>query len=238
VNNIDKIREAEARIRELEDKLNTEIAEHTREVLRNGVLEAQLADMRDLAYNRAPKLAAEECNKQKAELEARLAEAEKRWEVADEERTTAQHWDGKWEAVKPLCQELGIDEPDARLELSPCAACGESGFIVSWDGKHKGRPTRIGRCKKYKHVKTQGHEVICGTEIHPTAEDAAAEWERDIARQSGSGDATRGASERGRGGVTFAELCERHKFTKEEKRAAFMFLIAMRLMRLWEMWND
>ena len=104
MNNIDKIREAEARIRELEDKLNTEIAEHTREVLRNGVLEAQLADMRDLAYNRAPKLAAEECNKQKAELEARLAVA----------KETAQHWDGKWEAVKPLCEQLGIDEPDAR----------------------------------------------------------------------------------------------------------------------------
>src|SRR5262245_51920334 len=39
-----ELEKAEAHIRELEDRLNTEIAEHTREVLRNGVLEAQLAE--------------------------------------------------------------------------------------------------------------------------------------------------------------------------------------------------
>src|SRR5215475_3062133 len=38
-------------------------------------LEGDNANLRDLAYNRAPKIAAEECNKQKAEFEAQLAEA-------------------------------------------------------------------------------------------------------------------------------------------------------------------
>jgi|SRR5262245_7310897 len=79
----DELEKALARIRELED---------------------DNANLRDFAYNRAPKIAAEECNRQKAELEAQLAEA----------KETAQHWDGKWEAVKPLCEQLGIDEPDAR----------------------------------------------------------------------------------------------------------------------------
>jgi hypothetical protein len=41
-------------------------------------LEAQLADLRDFAYNRAPKLASEECNSQKEELRAQLADANAR----------------------------------------------------------------------------------------------------------------------------------------------------------------
>jgi len=96
--------EADARIREVEEDRThwKDGADNAEARIRE--LEAQVADLRDLAYNRAPKLAAEECNKQKAELEARLAVA----------KETAQHWDGKWEAVKPLCEQLGIDEPDAR----------------------------------------------------------------------------------------------------------------------------
>src|SRR5215475_180056 len=41
-------------------------------------LEGDNANLRDFAYNRAPKIAAEECNRQKAEFEAQLAEANDR----------------------------------------------------------------------------------------------------------------------------------------------------------------
>lgn len=40
--------------------------------------EATIADLRDLAYNRAPKMAADELQRQKEEYEARLAELESR----------------------------------------------------------------------------------------------------------------------------------------------------------------
>jgi len=41
-------------------------------------LEAQLADLKDFAYNRAPKIAAEQADRQTAELRAQLAEFERR----------------------------------------------------------------------------------------------------------------------------------------------------------------
>lgn len=43
-------------------------------------LEAQLADLKDFAYNRAPKLAAAESQRQKEEYEAQLAEAQRQAE--------------------------------------------------------------------------------------------------------------------------------------------------------------
>lgn len=50
-------------------------------------LEARLADLRDLAYNRAPKIAAEEANKQTAELRAQLADAQRMYQLVASERT-------------------------------------------------------------------------------------------------------------------------------------------------------
>jgi TolA-binding protein len=58
-------REAAARITELEERLKE--AQET------------IADLRNLAYERQPKIAAEEANRQKAELEAQLAEAKAQW---------------------------------------------------------------------------------------------------------------------------------------------------------------
>jgi len=77
---------AEARIRELEARqcekcetsieensdLRFQVAERDRRIAE---LQAQLADMRDLAYNRAPKIAAEEANQQQEGLKAQLVEA-------------------------------------------------------------------------------------------------------------------------------------------------------------------
>ena len=55
-------------------------------------LEAQLADLRELAYERAPKLAAEECDKQKAQLEAQLREAEERIKTLEAANTAWKHY--------------------------------------------------------------------------------------------------------------------------------------------------
>lgn len=38
--------------------------------------------------------------------------------------------------------------------------------------------------------------------------------------------------------MTFDEFCERQGVTKEEKRQALMFLVAMRMMALWGMWDE
>ena len=69
-----KILELKAQLSEANDKLNTEIAEHTREVLRNGVLQAQLAEMKERALTMEARWAGG-IHREK-QLEAQLAEAE------------------------------------------------------------------------------------------------------------------------------------------------------------------
>lgn len=38
--------------------------------------------------------------------------------------------------------------------------------------------------------------------------------------------------------MTFDEFCKHQCLTKEEKRLAFMFLVAMRMVALWEVWDE
>lgn len=70
-----------------------------------------------------------------------------------------------------------------RIELSPCARCGEAGFIVSWDGKHMGRPHRISKCKKYPKKRIGKCARVCGTTVHTTLGAAMEEWETQIAKR-------------------------------------------------------
>ena len=83
-----------------------------------------------------------------------------------------------------------------RIELPPCARCGESGFIVSWDGKHMGRPHRITKCKKYGKSRNGMAERICSTAICSTLEEAIAEWKSQIAITADASGAVAGGSEK------------------------------------------
>ena len=168
MNNIDKIREAEARIRELEadnaqiERSAAAAAQSWAEASnRTSQLEARLAEAEkraekaetlngrlivDLHTQQIGRHAAEaDAARLRGALEAAIhaysliEQAAQIWigwsgnygvEAENYKRSVglitqarnvalnppepAQHWDGKWEAVKPLCEQLGIDEPDAR----------------------------------------------------------------------------------------------------------------------------
>src|SRR5689334_6493708 len=73
-----------------EDGVKTLVEAHNKAQKRIRELKTQLsaanqaiADLRDLAYNRAPKIAAEQADKQAEELRAQLAEANARAEKAE-----------------------------------------------------------------------------------------------------------------------------------------------------------
>lgn len=91
----------------------------------NARLKQDLENMRDLAYNRAPKIAAEECNRQKAELEARLAEAEARgvglWAEIDSHRAHVKHLEDSRDVYEKRAEQAEARAKALRAALEEIA---------------------------------------------------------------------------------------------------------------------